>query len=71
MAVKYFCDLCNNEVKSPELLSITTLIEISPEITQNRYSISNYADRVTKSICLHCRINIIEHLKTLSTTASN
>lgn len=67
MAIKYFCDLCNREVeRKVQLTGIELpLIEAEEARSYNRYDIHKYSASTRHEICIHCRINIMDHIKSL------
>ena len=67
MAIRYFCDLCNREVERKALLTSILMQEIEPEDARshNRHDMHKFINRVNHDICINCRINIMEHIKSI------
>ena len=57
MATKYFCDVCENEVNSPE--ELTSLNVGKPE-KSNHYNLPN---RIREELCERCYSNLNNYLK--------
>lgn len=58
MAIKYFCDLCNNEVDFPAQLSPFKLESIDTDLVRefNRYDYNKWQPGFNHDICVRCRI---------------
>lgn len=67
MAIKYFCDLCNREVeRKVQLTGISMpLIEAEEARGYNRYDIHKYTTQTNHEICIYCRIEIMDKIKSM------
>lgn len=63
--IKYFCDTCEKEVKDSSQLSSVSFEEIDKD-SINRYDVSKYINAKDFHICVSCRVNTLDYMKSLN-----